>query len=61
MQVLQEQKPVLAALAIANVYPVLLGINVADFKVKGFTQAQTHAISGEDIDLVAQLAGGVDQ
>jgi hypothetical protein len=56
----QGHVTIFASLAIANMHPVLLGIDITDFQVKGFTQAQTHAVGGEDIDLVAQLAGRVD-
>ena len=41
-------------------YPHPFAVDIADLEVQGFAQAQAHAINGEDIGLVAQLPGGVD-
>ena len=58
MPVLQEQKPVLVALAAANMDLMECRINIAHFKGQGLAQAQAHGIGGEDKDPVAQLASG---
>ena len=58
MPVLQEQKPVLVALAAANVDLMECGIDIAHFKGQGLAQAQAHGIGGEDKDPVTQLASG---
>ena len=57
----QWHQAVLVALAAADMDLVALGIDIADFKSQGFTQAQTHGVGSQEEHAVAQFAGGADQ
>jgi hypothetical protein len=49
------------AFGLTDVDVVMLGIDVGDGEVQGLADTQTHGEGGEDEDLEAKFAGGVDQ
>ncbi len=52
---------VLVALGLSDMHLLVLGIDIVDPEVQGFADTQPHGKGGEDKDLVADLAGGVDE
>ena len=57
----QGHEPVLFALATTDMHPHQVAVHIRHRQMQGFAQTQAQAVGGEEIDLVAELAGPADE
>lgn len=56
----KRHKPILAAFPQTHMHPDAIGINIAYLQIQRFTEPESHAVNSENVGLVSDLPGGVD-